>query len=194
MRLAGLTPEMMDDDQRDLYNSINTGERAKGASLTDEAGALVGPYNTWLYSPYVGERIQQLGASLRFHNSLPQNLLELAILMIGCRWKAQFEWWAHARLAKRAGLSDESIDNIKNGKRPEGATPDELIVYDFCRELLDGKRISDNTYQKTKALIGEKGIVDLISLMGYYTMISMTLNVFEIPLPEGESLPFDQDG
>ncbi|MEE8398177.1 MAG: carboxymuconolactone decarboxylase family protein [Desulfobacterales bacterium] len=191
MRLASLVPEMMDDEQRDLYNSINTGERAK-VSLTDDRGALVGPYNTWLYSPYVGERIQQLGAALRFHNALPPNLLELAILMIGCRWSAQFEWWAHARLAKRAGLSDETIDHIKSRERPESATPDELIVHDFCLELLDGKRVSDDRYQETKALIGEKGIVDLISLMGYYTMISMTLNVFEIPLPEGEALPFDE--
>jgi len=192
MRIASLTPDMMDDEQRTLYHNINSGDRTKGATLTDSRGALVGPYNTWLYSPYVGDRIQQLGDALRFHNSLPPNLLELAILMIGCRWRAQFEWWAHARLAKRAGLSDACIDHIKHRKRPEDASPEELVMHDFCYELLEDKRVSEDSYRQTQALLGEKGIMDLISLMGYYTMISMTLNVFEIPLPEGVIPPFEE--
>ncbi len=193
MRLPPLTPEMMNDEQRALYQTLNSGDRAKNASLTDARGALVGPYNSWLYSPYVGDRIQQLGDALRFHSSLPPNLLELAILMIGCRWRAQFEWWAHARLAKRAGLSDASIDRIKNREHPEDLTPEERVVHDFCAQLLDGKRVSDEGYGDAKSVIGEKGILDLISLMGYYTMISMTLNVFEIPLPEGVAPPFEED-
>jgi 4-carboxymuconolactone decarboxylase len=146
-----------------------------------------------MYSPKIGDRIQSLGEALRFYNALPQNLLELAVLMVGCEWRAQFEWWAHARLAKRAGLSDEIIEDIKNKRRPESATKEELIIYEFCRELLDRKRVSDGSYQSAKDLIGENGIVDLVGLMGYYTIVSMTLDVFSIPLPEGETLPFEED-
>jgi 4-carboxymuconolactone decarboxylase len=112
--------------------------------------------------------------------------------MIGREWRAQFEWWAHEFLALRAGLSEEVIADIKRGIRPESAKPEELVIYDFCQDLLDRKRISDEKYQRTKDLIGENGIIDLVSLMGYYTIVSMTLNVFEVPLPEGQTLPFDE--
>lgn len=192
MRIDYLTPDNMNDDQRHLYDSINSGERGKSATLTNDDGAFVGPFNAWLYSPGIGDRVQLLGEAMRFHNSLPQNLLELAILMVGRKWRAQFEWWAHAFLARRAGISDDVIADIKDGIRPEGAKSEELVIYDFCRELLDQKRIPDEKYQQTKDLIGENGIVDLVCLMGYYTIVSMTLNVFDIPLPEGQTLPFDE--
>jgi 4-carboxymuconolactone decarboxylase len=192
MRIDYLTLENMDEEQRRLFESINSGERGKRATLTNDDGAFVGPFNAWLYSPAIGDRIQLLGEALRFHNSLPQNLLELAVLMIGREWRAQFEWWAHEFLALRAGLSDEVIADIKRGIRPESAKPEELVIYDFCQDLLDRKRVSNEKYQRTKDLIGENGIVDLVSLMGYYTIVSMTLNVFEVPLPEGQTLPFDE--
>ena len=192
MRIDSLTPDKMNEDQRRVYDNINSGERGKQATLTTDDGAFVGPFNAWMYSPKVGDRVQLLGEALRFYNSLPQNLLEVAVLMVGCEWRAQFEWWAHARLAQRAGISEDVIDNIKNRVRPEGATPEELVIYDFCRDMLDRKRVSDENYRRTKALIGENGVVDLVSLMGYYTIVSMTLNVFEVPLPEGQTLPFDE--
>ncbi len=88
---------------------------------------------------------------------------------------------------------EEIIENIKNKKRPEGATPEELVIYDFCRELLDRKRVSGENYQRAKNLIGENGIVNLATLMGYYTIVSMTLNIFEVPLPEGQKLPFEEN-
>jgi len=193
MRIDYLTPDRMNEDQRRVYDNINSGERGKRATLTNKDGAFVGPFNAWMYSPKIGDRIQSLGEALRFYNALPQNLLELAVLMIGCEWRAQFEWWAHARLAKRAGLSDEIIEDIKNKRRPESATKEELIIYEFCRELLDRKRVSEENYQSAKDLIGENGIVDLVGLMGYYTIVSMTLDVFSIPLPEGETPPFEED-
>jgi 4-carboxymuconolactone decarboxylase len=193
MRIDYLTPENMNVDQRRVYDNINSGERGKRATLTTDEGALVGPFNAWLYSPDIGDRVQLLGEALRFHNSLPQNLLEVAILMVGRKWRAQFEWWAHALLAQRAGVSDDVITDIKNGIRPEGAKPEELIIYDFCRDLLDRKRVSDENFQRTKESIGENGVVDLVCLMGYYTIVSMTLNVFDIPLPEGQPLPFEEN-
>ena len=193
MRIDSLTPDKMNEDQRRVYDNINSGERGKRATLTDEDGAFVGPFNAWMYSPKVGDRVQLLGEALRFYNSLPQNLLEVAILMVGRQWRAQFEWWAHANLARRAGISDDVIEDIKNRVRPEGAKPEELVIYDFCRDMLDRKRVSDDNYQRTKTLIGENGIVDLVSLMGYYTIVSMTLNVFDVPLPEGQTLPFEED-
>jgi len=190
MRIDYLTPEIMEEDQRRLYETINSGERTKNATLTNDDGAFVGPFNAWLYSPEIGDPIQALGEAIRFHSSLPQNLLETVILMIGREWRAQFEWWAHARLAKRAGISEEVIQDIKEGVRPEKARPEELIIYDFCRELMDRKRVSGENFERTKDLVGVKGIVDLIGIMGHYTLVSMTLNVFDIPLPEGQDLPF----
>jgi len=190
MRIDYLTPEKMNEEQRRLYENIKGGERGKRATLTNDDGSLVGPFNAWLYSPNIGDRLQSLGEAVRFHNSLPPNLLEVAILVVGREWRAQFEWWAHARLAKQAGLSEEIIENIKNKKRPENAKPEELVIYDFCRELLDRKRVSGENYQRAKDLIGDKGVVNLVSLIGYYTVVSMTLNIFEVPLPEGQTLPF----
>ncbi len=192
MRIDYLTPKNMNAAQRCLYDSINSGERGKRKTLTNEDGALIGPLNAWLYSPGIGDCVQRLGEVLRFYNSLPQNLLELTILIIARKWRAQFEWWVHAFHAQRAGLSDTVISDIKNGIRPEGAKPEELVIYDFCVELLDRKRVSENNYQRIKEIIGENGIVDLMSVMGYYTLVSMTLNVFDIPLPEGQTLPFDE--
>ncbi len=194
-RLALLAPDRLNEAQRKIFDAITKGPRMKNTSANigiklDAPVGLPGPFNAWLYSPVIGNLMQELGAGLRFGNSLPSNLLEIAILMIGKHWLAQFEFWAHAKLARQAGVSEAVIEAIRIGETPTFDKPEEAQIYRFVRELLDTKRVSDATYAATREVIGEQGLVDLIALTGYYTMVSFTLNAFQVPLPEGQTNPF----
>ena len=142
-----------------------------------------------LHAPAIGDPVQNLGGTLRFGTSLPRNLLELAILTVGAEWRAQFEFWAHARMAREAGIAGEVVAAIRDGQEPslEG---DEVAVYAFCRELLDSKRVSDQRYASVVDIVGRQGAVELVSLLGYYTLVSMLLDTFQVPLPPGTEAPF----
>src|SRR5579864_9334374 len=174
-RFAPLTYDRMTAEQRTLTDHLLSGERR----------GMDGPFNVLLRSPEMGDLAQQLGAQIRFHSSLPDRLKELAIVTTGRYWSAQYEWYAHKRLALRAGVSQSTIDAIAEGKRPLSMNPDEAVVYDFCAELLDTKQVSDQTFNAAKTRLGERGVVDLIGVMGYYHLVSMLLNVDRYPLPAG---------
>ena len=193
-RLNTLTEAHLDDQQRGLFDAIMGGKRAarspKLGSLLLPDGGLIGPFNPWLHHPALGHPAQDLGEVLRFDGVLEPPLRELAILTVGAEWRSQFEWWAHRRIALDAGLSESIIDGIKQGNLPEEATPAQQCVHRFARELLDSRRVSDSTYDEALALLGEKGVIELVTLMGYYVIVSMTLNAFEVGLPEGAELPF----
>lgn len=176
-RFPELTLDAMTPEQRRVAEAIMAGPR-KG---------LRGPFNAWLRSPEVADRYQKLGEYVRFGSSLPPRLNELAILVTARAWTAQFEWWAHRRLALAAGLSEKIIDAIAVGRRPRGMGDDERIIYDFSSELHRDKRVSDKTFAATVETFGENGVVDLIAVNGYYTGVSMTLNVAQVSLPEGET-------
>ena len=194
-RLQLLRPDQLSDAQRQVYDGITGGRRSEATaagSLTKPDGGLVGPFNAFLYSPDVGLRVQALGEALRFSNSLPNQLLEIAVLMTAFEWKAQFEWWAHERLARRAGLDEEIIAALKAGRRPAFDDDKAAAVYDFSREMLDTKRVREETYNRTVELLSEQQVVDLISLLGYYSLVAMTLNAFDVPVPDGEDLPFEE--
>lgn len=182
-RLQPLTPDKLTDEQRAAYEGIVTGPR--GAALTQADGSLGGPFNAFLHSPALGSAAEKLGAAARFHTSIPNNLLELAICITAREWTAQFEWWAHARLARAAGVDDAVIDALRERRTPEFSNPEEEAVYTFCRELLDTRRVSQATYRRAEEVLGAPGLVELVILTGYYGMVSMTLNVFEVPLPPG---------
>lgn len=194
-RLALLSPEKLNDAQRKIFDAITKGPRMKTTGATigvklDAPAGLPGPFNAWMYSPVIGNLAQELGAALRFSNSLPNNLLEIAVLMVGKHWSAQFEFWAHARLARQAGVCEAAIEAIRTGAEPQFDKPGEMQIYLFAREFIETKRISDETYAATRELVGEQGLVDLVTLMGYYTLVSMTLNCFQVPLPAGQNMPF----
>jgi 4-carboxymuconolactone decarboxylase len=146
---------------------------------------LNGPFNVLLRSPEMGDQAQKLGAQLRFHSSLPDKLRELAIIMTARSWNAQYEWYAHKRLALQVGLSPALIDAIAAGKRPASMEPDVEAAYDFASELLKTRQVSDRTFHAAVAKLGERGVVDLTALMGYYHMVSMLLNIDRYPLPDG---------
>lgn len=152
--------------------------------LSGERTSLDGPFNVLLRSPEMGDLAQQFGASMRFHSSLPRKLNELAIIVTARYWTSQYEWYAHRRAAHENGLSEEVIQAIAQ-KRPPKLDADELLVYTFCTEMLNTKQISDATFTSVKNRFGERGIVDLIGVMGYYQLVSMALNADRYPLPEG---------
>ncbi len=174
-RFKPLTYEQLTLEQKTMVEHLMSGER----------GGLNGPFNVLLRSPEVGDAAQKLGAQLRFHSSLPAKLRELAIIITGRYWVAQYEWYAHHRLALEAGVSPAIADAIQAGKRPASMQPDEEIVYNFCNELLYDKRVSDATFKAAVDKFGERTVVDLTALVGYYNFVSLILNVDRYPLPEG---------
>ena len=191
-RLPGLTAADRDPVQQALFESITGGARARSDrdfGLVDAQGALRGPFNAMLYSPEIGDAVQQLGALLRFSSTVPADLREVAILAVGAHWRADFEWYAHALIAKKEGLDDTTIDAIKDGRTPEG-DEDIATVHRFATEMLREHRVSTETYAAAVELLGERRVVELVFLVGYYTFISGTLNAFEVPVPEGAEAPF----
>ena len=174
-RFKPLTYREMNPEQKKMFENLLSGER-RGAG---------GPFNVLLRSPEMGDLAQKFGASMRFHSSIPPKLNELAIIITARHWTSHYEWYAHRRAAQQAGLNPAIIEAIAAGKRPASMQPDEEAVYNFCTELLSTKQVSDQTFQATKAKFGERGVVDLIGVTGYYQLVSMLLNVDRYPLPDG---------
>jgi 4-carboxymuconolactone decarboxylase len=174
-RFAPLTYKEMTPAQKTMFEHLLAGER-RGAG---------GPFNVLLRSPEMGNLAQQFGASMRFHSSIPTKLNELAIIITARHWTSHYEWYAHRRAAQTAGLSPAIIDAVAAGKRPMAMQADEEAVYNFCTELLNTKQVSDKTFQAAKEKFGERGVVDLIGVTGYYGLVSMLLNTDRHPLPEG---------
>ena len=174
-RFKPLTYDEMTPAQRTMIEHVLSGPR----------GSTEGPFNVQLRSPEMGDLGQQFGAATRFATSVPRKLYELAIIITARHWTAQFEWTAHHRGALQAGVSPAVCDAIAEGRRPAAMPPDEEAVYNFATELLEKKQVSDATFAAAKTLLGERGVVDLISVMGWYGTVSMYLNVDRYPLPEG---------
>jgi 4-carboxymuconolactone decarboxylase len=174
-RFKPLTYDEMTPAQKTMIEHLLSGPRA-GAD---------GPFNVLLRSPEMGDLGQQFGASTRFNSSVPRKLNELAIIMTARYWTSQYEWQAHHRAALQAGLSPAIADAIAQGKRPMAMQKDEEVVYNFCSELLETKQVSDATFNATRDSLGERGVVDLIGVMGWYHTVSMLLNTDRYPMPEG---------
>lgn len=174
-RFNELTQSEMTEAQRKSYEGIISGPR----------GGARGPFNALLRSPDLADRVQRVGEYVRFKSSLPARLNELAIIIVARYWSAQYEWYAHRTLAIEAGLDPKIADAIAERKRPGSMKEDEAAVYDFCTELHEKKFVSDAAYGNAKKLFGEQGVIDLVGASGYYTMVSMILNVDRHPLPEG---------
>ncbi len=174
-RFQPLTYVRMTPEQKILVDHVLSGERA----------SMDGPFNIMLRSPEMGDLAQQLGAYVRFHSSLPRKLNEFAILITARSWNAQYEWYVHHQNALQAGLNPALIDAVAAGKRPAAMQPDEEAVYNFCAELLNTRQVSDATFAAAKAKFGERGVVDMIGVIGYYNLVSALLNVDRYPLPEG---------
>ena len=173
----------------DLKNLTPEQKKVADAIVSGPRGALRGPFEPLLRRPELADRAQKLGEYCRFSNSLPRDLSELAICLVGRHFKAQYEFYAHARLAKEAGLSAEIVEAIRTRQTPPFTRGVERVVYDFVTEYLETNRVSAVNYKRAVDAFGEPGVVDLVGVSGYYMLVSMTLNVFEMPLPPGEAEP-----
>jgi 4-carboxymuconolactone decarboxylase len=178
-RYPPLSRDEMTPQQQTVADAIAGGPR----------GGLRGPFQAWLRSPELANRLQKVGEFVRFNSSVPARLNELAILITARAWDAQFEWWAHHRLALEAGLEPAVAADIAEGRRPASMQADEAVVYDFCTELRTTRRVSDATLAAALELLGEAGVIELIGASGYYDLVSMTLNVAEVALPDGVEPP-----
>ena len=179
-RLPELDPAKFSAEQKKVHEAILAGPRGK----------VVGPLKVWLNNPGLAEHAQALGAYARFNSSLPPRLSELAICITGAFWKANFEWFAHAPLAIKAGIDPAAVEAIRVGATPKLTKSDEQAVYDFATELLQARRVSNATFERAQKELGETRVIDLVGIIGYYGLVSVTLNAFEIPLPAGEKEPF----
>jgi 4-carboxymuconolactone decarboxylase len=179
-RLAMLTDEQMNAPQRALIDALRSGPRGKSLTIR-------GPFAAWLHAPVLGDLAQKLGAHVRFGTSLSPRQSEFAILCTARLWRAQYEWFAHAPMAEKAGVSLRTIADLRAGRTPSKAQKDERAIYDFIKEIYRTKRVSDRTYAKAHGFLGDASMVELVGILGYYVLISMTLNVFRmLPPPDAE--------
>ena len=158
--------------------------------LSGPRGNLAGPFLAWIASPELAQHAQRLGAFCRYRTGLPLRLSELAILVTAAQWRAQAEWQIHYPIAIEAGLSDSVAQALLDGRRPDFADADEALIYDFALELYDAKRVSDSTFDKAVHRFGHETTVNLVGLLGYYALVAMTLNVFQMRAGNDAALPF----
>jgi 4-carboxymuconolactone decarboxylase len=179
-RLKILADEEMTKQQRDLRDAV----------VSSRGAAIGGPFRVWLHSPTFGNYAQELGAHCRYKTAVPPRLSEFAILVTAQLWRAQYEWYAHAPIAERAGVKPQTIKDLRAGRVPKSAPKDERAIYDFIKELYKTRRVSNRNYKRVHAILGDSATIELTGILGYYSMVAMTLNVFNMPLPEGKEPPF----
>lgn len=178
-RLPELNEDALTPEQRAIHDEILAGPR----------GQVVGPLRVWLQSPGLADKAQALGQYARYDSALPPKLSELAILVTGRYWGSEFEWSHHAPIALAAGVPEAAVDAIGQGERPELTDETMAAVFDFAVELNRDKRVSDAVFARASAALGTPGVVDLVGVCGYYTLISMTINAFDVPYDGGPRLP-----
>ena len=183
-RMPEIPLDKMSAAQRAIADAIMSGPRQR----------MSGPFNAWLRSPELADRLQRVGEYVRFNTSLDKRVNEMAILMTAQAWGSQYEWYAHAPLALKAGLDPAIIAAIGAGRKPDNMKDDEAIVWEFTTQLRRDHGVDDAIYAKALEKFGERGIIDLIGVNGYYDVVSMTLNVAHVKPPADAELPFQQAG
>jgi 4-carboxymuconolactone decarboxylase len=181
-RLTSLQLETLTQDQRAVYDAINRPPRGQLG--------FNGPYAAYVKAPRIGGPAQALGAAVRFDTACPENFKKIASCIVGQFYQAKFEFAAQTPYALKAGLSPSVVDALRTGERPAFDTPDEDLIYDFCRQLVHTRHVEDDTYARARELIGETQLVELVATIAYYTTVCITLNAFDIPLAPGMTDPF----
>ena len=180
-RMPPIPKDKMTEAQKKALNEVTAGPRG--------AGGAEGPFVPLLRSPELMSRLQKTGEYLRFHNSIGPKLTEFIILLTARQWTQQYEYNAHEPSALKAGVKQDFIAAIAEGRRPAGMAADEEAAYDFCTELRQNQGVSDATYARAVTKFGEQGVIDMTGLMGYYTTLAMIMNVARSPLAEGKKAP-----
>jgi len=184
-RLDPLDESALTVEQRAVVDALRSGPRARQGQL-----ALVGPFGVWVRSPTIGHAVQAMGAVARFKTGLPERAKEIAICVVGAHYRAKFEFAAHGPMAIAAGVPAAAIEAIRTGRDPGFTDAADAASYQIARELLEIHRVSDATFADGKARFGEAGMIELVSIIGYYCLVSLTLNAFEIPVTGRMTDPF----
>ena len=185
-RFPQIPEEKLTPEQRAIVDDIRAGPRSKlSTSSASKPGPIGGPFNVMLRSPVIGMLIQKLGGEIRFNSIISGKLNELAILITARHYMANYEWNAHCKLALKGGLDPAIAQAIAEGREPAGMDADEALVYEFSKSLHNNHGVSDELFERAKARFGERGIVDIIAVNGYYSLVSFLLNVDKTPLPAG---------
>lgn len=180
-RLREIPASEMTPAQRKLLSAIRK---------TRGKGTMGGPFGVMLHAPAFGDLAQKLGAHCRYNTAIPQRLSEFAILVVARLWRSQYEFWIHAPIAEKAGVPRHTIADLRAGRRPRRMSKAEAGIHDFILELHKTRRVSPRNYARLHGLFGDAGMVEFVGILGYYTLVAMSLNAFNVPLPEGETLPF----
>lgn len=188
-RLPLLTPDALDPIQRQIYNRMTKEQvpwaTQSGFEAATPDGRLLGPFNSLLYTPEVGETYLDYFTAEKKNTTLSQRVHEIVILTVGAAWNSPYEQYAHAAVAKTVGLSDEIIQAIATGQSPEGLSEQESAAYEFTKQLAGGShRVDSAVYARAKSAFGDKGLVDIVNLTGLYLMTCAVLNAFEVSVPE----------
>jgi 4-carboxymuconolactone decarboxylase len=184
-RLPALNEDELDGAQRALLDALRAGPRGDRVKLG-------GPFGVYMHAPEYGGLTQQLGAFLRFKTSLPPRVSEFAILCTARMWRAQYEWHAHAPLAEKAGVKPETIADIRAGRAPKKAAKDERAIFDLVQEFYRKRRVGNRNFKRVQGFLGDKATIELVAILGYYVGVSMILNVFNVPLPDGAAPYFPE--
>jgi 4-carboxymuconolactone decarboxylase len=189
-RLPALNPDELTPEQRDVYDAIVGGPRPGNVfSFLDEEGRLLGPFNAMLYSPAVGGPLQELGAALRFRTSFTKREREIATLVVAASFRSDYEWYAHERIGRRAGLTEDELTALRTGADPVLADARERIIYEAARALAADRDLTAPMFAEATASLGRSAVVELVSLIGYYSALALQLRVFRVGLPDGAPPP-----
>ena len=191
-RLPPLRPQDLDEQQRALYAQITGGRRAQGPELfplTDQQGALHGPFNALIHAPSVGSAMSRLGEVIRYESSLTAQIREIAILAVAAHHRSDFEWYAHERVGRHIGLTDTEIERLRHLEPLKECTTEEIAAYDLVRAVLRHRDVPDDTYQQAVQQLGRTVTVELVMLVGYYQALALLLSAFRLPAPQDVAWP-----
>jgi 4-carboxymuconolactone decarboxylase len=186
MRLPVLSSDEMNPEQVSLYREILSGPRGQGPRAVQSssgAGGLAGPFNAMLYAPAVGHALQELGATIRFRTKLAPRIREMAILVVAQAWDSGYERSSHELIGRDAGLTETELDALRAGENPKFADAQESAAYSAVRALTGPRDLDDEEYAATIAALGEEGLVELSTLVGYYATLALQLRIFRVPAP-----------
>ncbi len=186
-RIPKLPRSSLDHEQRSLYDAIAGGRRAQGRQLfrlADEEGRLEGPFNAFLLQPELGSALQALGSSVRYGTRLDDRCREIAILVVAAHWRSDFEWYAHEAVGRSAGLGDEELAAVRDG-RHDALPGREAVVARTVAALLVRGDLDDGEYREAVDHVGTAGLFELLTLVGYYATLALQLRVFRVPAPDG---------
>ncbi|MGH0029370.1 MAG: carboxymuconolactone decarboxylase family protein [Myxococcota bacterium] len=188
-RLDPLKPAALDAEQRRLYDAVLDSPRGHGPArriIQRDDETLAGPFDAWLRTPELGLHLERAGMAFRTATELPDAAREIAVLVVAKAWGADFEWWVHGLVARRLGVGEETIDAIGHGRRPALDDPAQAAAHDVAAALVHRRAVDDETLERARSALGERALVELVTLVGFYQLVSGVLNAFEPPPPSGD--------